>query len=51
MALSKGLALLGWVQKGDGLALKYQVHDTDEKHAVLPHPREGSMLFRYPLVS
>lgn len=31
--------------------LKYQIHDTDEKHAVLPHPREGSMLFRYPLVS
>ena len=27
MALSKGPALLGWVQKGDGLALKYQVHD------------------------
>ena len=30
--------------------LKYQIHDTDTPHSVLPHPTEGSMLFRYPLV-
>jgi hypothetical protein len=28
--------------------LKYQVHDTDPAHPLLPHPSTGSMLFRYP---